>query len=89
VAVRIDYKASVASDLRRLDRLAAQRVLREIERRLGDPARGGSPLVGEFAGLYRLRIGEYRVIYVRRAAGFLVLRIAHRREVYRSGRPPS
>ena len=89
MSVRIDYKASVASDLRRLDRSAAERILRDIERRLGDPAPGGSPLVGEFAGLYRLRIGEYRVIYVRRSTGFLVLRIGHRREVYRSGRPPS
>ncbi len=85
MTVRIEYKASVAGDLRRLDRAAAEKVLREIERRLGDPARGGSPLSGEFAGLWRLRVGDYRVIYARHAAGFLVLRIAHRREVYRSG----
>ncbi|HKB70329.1 MAG TPA: type II toxin-antitoxin system RelE/ParE family toxin [Thermoanaerobaculia bacterium] len=83
MAVRVQYKASVAGDLRRIDRSAAERILRQIEQRLSDPNRGGSPLSGEFAGLFRLRVGDYRVIYARRAAGVLVLRIAHRRDVYR------
>ncbi|HET7453536.1 MAG TPA: type II toxin-antitoxin system RelE/ParE family toxin [Thermoanaerobaculia bacterium] len=83
MAARIEYKASVEGDLRRLDRAAADRILRQIEQKLSAPTRGGSPLSGEFAGLFRLRIGDYRVIYAKREGGFLVLRIAHRREVYR------
>ena len=83
MAVRIEYKASVEGDLRRLGRATADRILRQIEQKLSDPGRGGSPLSGEFAGLFRLRIGDYRVIYAKREGGFLVLRIAHRREVYR------
>ena len=84
MAVRIEYKASVARDLRRMDRTETERVLRAIEERLADPGRGGSPLSGEFAGLFRLRVGDHRVIYARRAGGFLVLRIGHRRDVYRT-----
>ena len=43
-------------------------------------------LRGEFQGLYRLRVGDYRVIYARTDEGYLVLRLGHRREVYRKGR---
>jgi len=82
MAVRIAYKASVAGDLRRLDRTHAERILRQIEQRLANPDRGGSALAGEFAGLFRLRVGDDRVIYTKQTGGFLVLRIGHRRDVY-------
>jgi mRNA interferase RelE/StbE len=84
---RVEYKASVEGDLRRLDPPAAVRVLNQIEKALSSGAPGGKPLTGEFAGLFRLRVGDYRVIYARTEEGYLVLRIAHRREVYRRGRP--
>jgi mRNA-degrading endonuclease RelE of RelBE toxin-antitoxin system len=84
---RVDYKASVAGDLERLDRTAALRILRKIEKTLGEGAESGEPVAGEFEGLYRLRVGAYRVIYARTAGGFLALRIGHRSDVYRRGRP--
>jgi mRNA interferase RelE/StbE len=86
-AARVDYKASVASDLDRLDPPVALRVLRKIEKSLVVEGGAGDPLAGEFAGLFRLRVGDYRVIYARTSVGFLVLRIAHRGDVYRRGRP--
>jgi len=54
-----------------------------LEAELAAGGKRGEPLRGEFQGLWRLRIGDYRIIYVRTDEGFLVLRIAHRREVYR------
>jgi len=54
-----------------------------LEAELAAGGKGGEPLRGEFQGLWRLRVGDYRIIYVRTDEGFLVLRIAHRREVYR------
>jgi mRNA-degrading endonuclease RelE of RelBE toxin-antitoxin system len=42
----------------------------------------GEPLGGEFKGLYKLRIGEYRVIYAKINETLLVLRIRHRSKVY-------
>jgi mRNA interferase RelE/StbE len=84
---RVDYKASVAGDLDRLDPPVALRVLRKIEKALGSTGGVGEPLTGEFAGLFRLRVGDYRVIYARTTDGYLVLRIGHRKEVYRRGRP--
>ena len=87
MAVKVEYKASVANDLRRLDRSTALRVLGRIEKALVTEGKKGEPLAGEFAGMYRLRVGEYRVVYARTDEGYLVLRIGHRREVYRMGRP--
>jgi mRNA-degrading endonuclease RelE of RelBE toxin-antitoxin system len=80
-AARVDYKASVASDLARLDPPIALRILKRIEKSLVVDGGSGEPLAGEFAGLLRLRVGDNRVIYTRTSAGFLVLRIAHRGEV--------
>jgi mRNA interferase RelE/StbE len=84
LAVRIEYKASVEKDLRRIDRSAALRILKSIERKLAQEGESGEPLHGDFAGMYRLRVGSYRVIYARTEAGYLVPRVGHRREVYRS-----
>jgi mRNA interferase RelE/StbE len=87
LAVKVEYKASVAKDLRRLDRSTALRALGRTEKALVTEGKKGEPLAGEFAGMYRLRVGEYRVVYARTDEGYLVLRIGHRREVYRMGRP--
>jgi mRNA interferase RelE/StbE len=87
LAARIDYKASVAKDLRKLGRNEAIRVVNGIERLLTVEGGRGQALSGEFTGLFRLRFGDYRVIYARTDEGYLVLRIGSRRDVYRRGRP--
>ena len=87
MAARIDYKASVAKDLRKLDRAEAIRAVNRLERVLAAEGLRGEALSGKFAGLFKLRIGDLRVIYARTDEGHLVLRIGHRRDVYRRGRP--
>ena len=87
MAARIDYKASVAKDLRKLDRAEAIRAVNRLERVLAAEGLRGEALSGEFAGLFKLRIGDLRVIYARTDEGCLVLRIGHSRDVYRRGRP--
>ena len=87
MAARIEYKASVAKDPRKLDRAEAIRAVNRIERALAAGGRRGEALSGELAGLFRLRIGDLRVIYARTDEGYLVLRVGHRREVYRRERP--
>jgi mRNA-degrading endonuclease RelE of RelBE toxin-antitoxin system len=51
-----------------------------------DPLRVGHPLRRELAGLHSARRGEYRVVYEVRADAqdVVVLRVQHRRDVYRS-----
>ena len=83
MASEVSYKASVERDLKRLDRTEAKRILNEIEKELGGDPGKGEPLRGTYQGLYRYRIGDYRVIYARTVDGILVLRIGHRKNVYR------
>ena len=83
MAHRIEYKASVVRDLKRLDRQSARRVLAKLERELSENPDKGLPLKGAFQGLFRLRVGDYRVIYAKTRGGVLVLRIGHRSDIYR------
>jgi mRNA interferase RelE/StbE len=82
LAARIEYKASVARDLEEIEPSMARRIVNKIERALRSEGKSGKPLAGEFAGLYRLRIKDHRVIYARTTEGYLVLRIGHRSEIY-------
>jgi mRNA interferase RelE/StbE len=82
--VRIDPRA--AKDIEALDRMAQTRVLKALRRLAEDPRR--APNVKALSGAdgaYRLRVGDFRVIYTLRDAELLVfvVRVGHRREIYR------
>ena len=87
MASDVEYKASVTGDLRRIDKPVARRVLDKLESVSSADPGAGVPLSGEFRGLHKLRVGDYRVIYAKTSTGVLILRIAHRKEVYRSSLP--
>src|SRR3990167_7224553 len=84
----VELTSAAAKDLRRLDPPVRRRVLRilEVLRRTPYPEPGLpiKPLVGASPPQYRLRIGDYRVVYLIEASRILVVRVAHRREVYRT-----
>lgn len=67
--------------------LETRRRLVEAIDRLADEPLAGAALKGEFSGLRRLRVGDYRIIYeaLRGELTILVVRVAHRRGVYRRG----
>ncbi|MET3705639.1 type II toxin-antitoxin system RelE family toxin [Pseudarthrobacter sp. S3] len=81
----VRYTAVAAKQIRKLDRQAQLRVLKVIEI-LSDTPRPpkGMRLVGG-DGEWRIRTGDYRIIYEIRDQELLilVLRVGHRREVYR------
>lgn len=78
----IEYKASVERDLRRIDKKQVSRIMGRIETVLGKDPGAGEALKGEYKGLFRLRVGDYRVIYARTRKGVLILRIGHRGNAY-------
>jgi addiction module RelE/StbE family toxin len=79
----IGYKQSVERDLKKLPKAEARRVLDKIEEELSEKADAYSVLKGQFAGLRKLRIGDYRVIYAILSDEVLVLRIGRRKDVYK------
>ena len=68
----------------RLPKLDRERLVEAIDLLCDTPA-AGSALKGEFEEVRRLRVGRYRVVYEwqRSDVVILVVRVGHRREVYR------
>jgi len=82
LAYKIDFKSSVFRDLKHLDKKAARRITKELRKTLSENPNSGEPLTGQFKGMLKLRIGDYRVIYSRTREGVLILRIRHRSSAY-------
>jgi len=80
---KIEYKSSVIRDLKNLDRNAARRIIEHLEKNFSEGKEQGVPLSGQFKGLFRYRMGDYRVIYTKTRNGILVLRIARRSNIYK------
>lgn len=83
--LRLLYHPRVLSDdLPRLDPPTRARVKRAIENKLRlSPEQFAKPLAYTRAGLWSLRAGSWRVIFALRGDQLWILRIGHRRDVYR------
>ena len=84
VPYSLRIKKSAFKELQRLDKKERIRVVSAIDQ-LAENPHIGKLLKGELSGLRRIRSGNYRVIYEinEREVIILVLRIAHRKQVYR------
>lgn len=83
MSYKIAFKKSVARDLKKIDKDQADRILKRIEEELPEKAETFPALTGNFSGLRKFRVGDYRVIYSIMGDTALILRISHRREAYR------
>jgi mRNA interferase RelE/StbE len=83
LAYKILYKKSVQRDLKKLEKREARRVLDQLEAKLSKRPDSYPILKGEFAGLRKFRVGDYRIIYALMDENVVVLRIGHRLDVYR------
>ncbi len=80
---KIFYKSSVERDFKKIDPQHRTKLTTQIREELSKDSDKGKKLKGEFQSLRALRIGDYRVVYILIPDGVLILRIAHRKEVYR------
>ncbi len=80
----LKIKKSAFKELQSLDKKERIRIVSAIDQLTENP-HIGKVLKGELTGLRRIRSGNYRVIYEikEREVLILVLRIAHRKQVYR------
>jgi mRNA interferase RelE/StbE len=89
LAWTVELDPAALKELRRLDRQVARRILTFLRERLAvidDPRSIGEALRGDALGEYwKYRLGDYRIVsrIVDRRILILVLRIGHRRDVYR------
>ena len=83
---QIELKSSARKDLDRLTGDAWQRVREKLLALRDDPRPPGCTKLTGSQNVWRLRVGDWRVIYEIDDAARLVtiLRVKHRRDVYRS-----
>jgi len=83
LAFKITYKKSVYRDLKKISKSEAKRIVEQLEKELSKKADKFPVLKGEFAGLRKYRVGDYRVVYVIIENDVVILRIRHRKDVYK------
>jgi len=83
LAYNIVYKKSVHRDLKRLSKPEAKRILDLIETELIKKPESNPSLKGQFAGLRKYRVGDYRVIYALLGQDILILKVGNRKDVYK------
>jgi mRNA interferase RelE/StbE len=86
-AWRVEFDRDAARDLRKLDVPGQRRILRYLRERIAtdeDPRRFGHALTGDLKGLWRYRVGDYRIVASIADERFVVLvvTVGYRREVY-------
>ena len=81
---KIAFKKSVSRDLKKIDKEQVKKILNKIEVELPQKAETLPTLTGKFSGLRKFRVGDFRVIFSIIGDTALVLRIRHRKEVYKS-----
>ncbi|MGH3568777.1 MAG: type II toxin-antitoxin system RelE family toxin [Pseudonocardia sp.] len=82
----VQYDPKALKELTKLDKPVARRVVKAVDALGADPRPNGSrPLVG-YPDLWRIRVGNFRIIYTIKDSELIVLalRIAHRSTTYRS-----
>ena len=85
VKYAIELTPAASREIRKLERLVQRRLVRLLEILAKDPRPRGVETMKSRERFLRVRVGDYRVVYrldeARRVV--LVLRVGHRREVYR------
>ncbi|MCI0401689.1 MAG: type II toxin-antitoxin system RelE/ParE family toxin [Gammaproteobacteria bacterium] len=82
---RIEWKQSAQKELRQLPKDVLTRVIQAVAALADNPMPPSSRKLSGAEKIYRLRIGDYRVIYFVHAYVLVIeiVRVRHRRDVYR------
>ncbi len=81
----IEVKPAAYRTLAKLEKDSQTRVAGKIEKLAGNPRPQGAEKLREMANLYRIRMGDYGIIYQIQddIPLVLIIQIGHRREIYR------
>jgi mRNA interferase RelE/StbE len=77
------YTNRAAKDIQKLPLEIKKRIGKVLIRYQQDPLRYSEALRDPKLGTYRFRIGDYRVIFDLEVSDIVVLRVGHRRDIYK------
>ncbi len=85
MAWRVEIKASAVREIKQLPKRDQRRVIKAIESLAEQPRpRGARKLIGA-EDAYRIRVGDYRIVYqlADDVLTVFIVRVRHRKDVYR------
>jgi mRNA interferase RelE/StbE len=82
---RIEWKKSTRKDLRKLPVSTAERIVEAVENLAENPFPNGVEKLSGSEHAYRIRLGDYRIVYevVTESKLVEIQRVRHRKDVYR------
>ncbi|VEP11567.1 Addiction module toxin, RelE/StbE family [Hyella patelloides LEGE 07179] len=82
---KIEWKKSAKKELKKLDKQIIIRILQVVEKLATNPHPSGSKKLMGSESIYRIRVGDYRVIYNIQSSILTIeiIKVGHRREIYR------
>ncbi len=82
----VRYDPRALKELTKLDHAVARRIVKAVDDLTADPRPAGARGLVGYSDLWRIRVGDYRVIYSIHDAVVIVtvLRVAHRSVAYRN-----
>ena len=84
VSFEIKYHSAVSKDIKKINSPDKIRIKKAIENKLvQNPEKYAEHLRGELKNYWKLRVGDYRVVFKVGSKELLVLAIAHRKEIYK------
>ena len=80
---RLVYTHRAFRDIRELEENVKKRIGKALERYREEPLKFASRLIDSKLGMFRFRIGDYRVICDIEDDEIIILRVGHRKDIYR------
>jgi mRNA interferase RelE/StbE len=80
---QVVYTKSAFEDIKKLDNVVKRKLKKKIEAYIKEPLYFAKKLINFSIGSYRWRAGDYRIIFDIDGKKIIILRIGHRREIYK------
>jgi len=81
--VKLEWTSKAIDDLNKLDSLIVQRILRKVTWFADNFEKiTPEPLTGDLKGMFKLRIGDWRVVYHMEGTSTVIHFVGHRKEIY-------
>ena len=81
---KVEWGKEALDDLQKIDKPIVKRILNKISwfsQHFDNST--PEPLSGDFSGTFKLRVGDWRVVYTVERERIIIKAIGHRREIYR------
>lgn len=83
MAYKVIYSKNAANDIKKLDKVTKRKLGQAIERYSKNPQTYARKMTSSKIGQYRWRAGNYRIIFDLSGKTIQILKVGHRKEIYR------